>query len=159
MFVQVYSRLLSALLFLAQAVGDPLSSRVSFQLAGLHWVQFQQTEKHIYIGGVGGGGLCLFQYALQAISSQRNSSTHVNKTTCQPNFDLIPLDVVDYAQIQSQVVPGYPAKQVSLQLDVYLNPFGKSQVLPVYTGLMWFGEFTVERRLQVFVGVCAAPKR
>lgn len=50
---------------------------------------------------------------------------------------MIPLDVVDYAQIQSQVVPVYPTKQVSLQLDVYLNPLGKSQVLPVYTGLMW----------------------
>lgn len=71
---------------------------------------------------------------------------------------MIPLDVVDYAQIQSQVVPGYPAKQVSLQLDVYLNPLGKSQVLPVYTGLMWFGEFTAECRLQVLVGVCAAQK-
>ena len=72
---------------------------------------------------------------------------------------MIPLDVVDYAQIQSQVVPVYPTKQVSLQLDVYLNPLGKSQVLPVYTGLMWCGEFTSECRLQVLVGVCCtAPK-
>lgn len=44
-----------------------------------------------------------------------------------PDFDAIPLDVVDYAQIQSQAVPGYPAKQVSLQLDVYLNPLGKAR--------------------------------
>lgn len=72
---------------------------------------------------------------------------------------MIPLDVVDYAQIQSQVVPVYPTKQVSLQLDVYLNPLRRSQVLPVYTGLMWFGEFTFKCRLQVSVGVCAAALR
>lgn len=50
--------------------------------------------------------------------------------------------MVDYAQIQSQVVPVDPIKQVSLQQDVYSKPLGKSQVLPVYTGLMWFREFT-----------------
>lgn len=29
----------------------------------------------------------------------------------------------------------------------------------MYTGLMWFGEFTVERRVQVPVGVCAVLRK
>lgn len=74
-----------------------------------------------------GEKIWLFQHALKVISSQGNISTLVNRTNCQADFDVIPLDVVDYAQIQSQVVPGYPAKQVSLQLDVYLNPLGKAR--------------------------------
>lgn len=107
---------------------------MSFQLVEPRWVQFQQTENLFTFGGK----ICLFKYALQVISSQRNISTHVNRTNCQLNFDVIPLDVVDYTHIQRKVVPVYPTKQVSLQLDVYLNPLGKIQVLPVYTGLMWF---------------------
>lgn len=140
-------------LLLAQLSG--FSSRVSFQLAGPHWVQFQQTENLFTFGGK----IRLFKYALQVFSSQLNISTHVNRTNCQLNFDVIPLDVVDYAQIQSWVVPVYPTTQVSLQLDVYLNPTGKSQVLPVYTSPMWFREFTSERRLQVLVGVCCCAQK
>lgn len=36
------------------------------------------------------GKICLFKCALQVISSQRNISTHVNRTNCQLNFDAIP---------------------------------------------------------------------
>lgn len=65
---------------------------------------------------------------------------------------MISLDVLDYAPIQSWAVPVYPIKQVFLRQDVYFNPTGESQVLPVYTGLMWFREFTIECR-QVLGGV------
>lgn len=66
---------------------------------------------------------------------------------------MISLDVLDSASIQSGAVPVYPIKQGFLRQVVYLNPTGESQVLPVYTGLMWFGEFTIEYRLQVLGGV------
>lgn len=59
-------------------------------------------------------------------------------------------------RFKARLFPSYPAKQVSLQLDVYLNPFGNSQVLPVYTSLMQSRDFAIEFRLQVLVGVCAA---
>lgn len=156
MFIQVYWRERAALpsLLLAEAVGAPFSSRVSFQLAGPHWVQVQQTENLFTFAG---GKICLFKYALQAISRQKYISTHVNRTNCQLNFDVIPLDVVDYAQIQSQVVPVYPTKQVSLQLDVYLNPpWEKAGVASVHRPNVVWGVYLRAQTTGACRSVCAA---
>lgn len=72
---------------------------------------------------------------------------------------MIPVDVVDYARSQIQVLSSLPNQTVLSSTRCLFESPWERQVLPVYTDLIWFGEFTLEYRLQVLVGPRAALLR
>lgn len=103
------------------------------------------------------GKISFFKYAPQVIASQRNISTHVNRTNCQLDFDAIPLDVVDYTWSPSQVVPVYPTKQASLRARcLFQSPWEKPGVASVHRPNVVWGVYL---RMQVLVGVCCSARK